>query len=744
MITGVNGRNVLVDGVATPSGTLDHNHTSTAGDGGVLTNDEHDGFSDYANISTPSTPAANHLRVYANTQNGHVFPYYIDQDGSTINIARDNVLLVRNTSGSTIAAGKAVNLNGSTGNVPTINLALATIATQRHAEGITLESIANNSYGLMLVSGLAQNLDTSAFIEGNIVYLSASVAGAITTTAPSSVGAFIQQVGIVVRAHATQGEIQLNILSTANNVVFTPGSVLFAGSNGLATENNSNFFWDDTNIQLGIGTATPKSSFQVNGNIRAGFGLATSFQTTINIIGGISAADTTITVVSATGFSTAGVVKIQGELITYTGKTATTLTGCTRGRFGTTAATHANGTIVMLMPLVTAESDTSTSSIIFGAGNLYVGTSGDLFDIGSATAVALMKIGTQFTISGTNGVAYQDASATGMVMMLWDGTNAVFGTRTNAPIAFRTNNTARAYITSNQNLILDAATNSDPGAGTKTLILGDGTVPSSLASNTCGLYGNDVSGTVNVFAINEAGESRQISGYSNDVKTDTGTQNDFAYGGTEFVRLNNASDLTITGLTPGINGQIVTFISVGAGNVFFTHNDSGSTATNRLLNNVTSGPTPLAAGKGSITYRYSTASSRWVLISHNQGSWLTQTFSAGDFTANGSMTWTVASGDVVADSYFIVGRNLFLAFRYQTTTVGGTPNTLLLKTIPSTYTFLAGWDAVIFGTDNGTNTGVWCFNNASTQIGFAKLAGGNWAASTDNSKIAGCLAVPVT
>lgn len=40
---------------------------------------------------------------------------------------------------------------------------------------------------------------------------------------------------------------------------FTTGSVVFAGTSGL-TQDNSNFFWDDTNNGLGIGTNTPASS----------------------------------------------------------------------------------------------------------------------------------------------------------------------------------------------------------------------------------------------------------------------------------------------------------------------------------------------------------------------------------------------------------------------------------------------------------------------------------------------------
>jgi hypothetical protein len=45
---------------------------------------------------------------------------------------------------------------------------------------------------------------------------------------------------------------------------FTQGSVLFAGSGGAVSQDNSQFFWDDTNHRLGIGTNSPASSLQIN------------------------------------------------------------------------------------------------------------------------------------------------------------------------------------------------------------------------------------------------------------------------------------------------------------------------------------------------------------------------------------------------------------------------------------------------------------------------------------------------
>ena len=61
---------------------------------------------------------------------------------------------------------------------------------------------------------------------------------------------------------------------------------------------------------------------------------------------GINNAVTTIPVVSTTGFQNAGAIIIGSEIITYTGKTATSFTGCVRGQFGSSNAAHLAGVYV--------------------------------------------------------------------------------------------------------------------------------------------------------------------------------------------------------------------------------------------------------------------------------------------------------------------------------------------------------------------------------------------------------------
>lgn len=235
--------------------------------------------------------------------------------------------------------------------------------------------------------------------------------------------------------------------------------------------------------------------------------------------------------------------------------------------------------------------------------------------------------------------------------------------------------------------------------------------------------------------------------------TSTGTQNDFSLSASNTtLRCNNATDLTLTGFTIGgvapAAGAIVTIVSVGAGNVFFSH-QTGSTAAYRLINTVTSGGTPLAAGTGTATYVYDDTTDRWRLVSHKQGAFITPAFSAGDYTAGGTQTWTLASGDVSSFAYLLEGKALTLQWSLINTTIGGTPDADLRRVLPNSFTVAATCGS-FYSFNNAGTTGVGEIlfsTSANTLMTFRRaiLSGGtNWTGGTDNSDMRGMAKVEVT
>lgn len=64
-----------------PGVLSDHDHTTT-GDGGVLTNDVHDGYSELGEIGVPANPAADFVRVYAKDKGGTAELFYKNPSGA--------------------------------------------------------------------------------------------------------------------------------------------------------------------------------------------------------------------------------------------------------------------------------------------------------------------------------------------------------------------------------------------------------------------------------------------------------------------------------------------------------------------------------------------------------------------------------------------------------------------------------------------------------------------------------------
>lgn len=133
---------------------------------------------------------------------------------STVTSAKRLATLVYNSTGTTIAKGSVVYINGRhSSNLPTIALAQANDEANSYKTfAITAEDIPTSSSGLSIQAGniTGLNLPTSTYTDGDIVYLSPTVAGGITITKPLASN-HICKLGSVTRAHPTQGTIEIKI-----------------------------------------------------------------------------------------------------------------------------------------------------------------------------------------------------------------------------------------------------------------------------------------------------------------------------------------------------------------------------------------------------------------------------------------------------------------------------------------------------------------------------------------------------
>jgi hypothetical protein len=126
---------------------------------------------------------------------------------STTNV----VCLVRNNTGATLTKGTVVYINGAIGQNPTVTKAIATSdTTSAQTLGVMSADLANNSNGYVTIIGLVTNLDTSAYTDGEQLYLSGTTAGGYIATKPHA-PIHLVYVAVVEHAHPTQGKLFVKV-----------------------------------------------------------------------------------------------------------------------------------------------------------------------------------------------------------------------------------------------------------------------------------------------------------------------------------------------------------------------------------------------------------------------------------------------------------------------------------------------------------------------------------------------------
>jgi hypothetical protein len=138
--------------------------------------------------------------------------------GSGISISGAEIATISNTGILSLTAGSGISI--SSGQNPTIS-------------NIGVLSL-NSATGTLTLQGTTNQINV------------ATSSGTITLSLPQDIATI---------SSPTFSGLTLSSL--------TPGSVLFAGSGGIISQDNSNLFWDNTNKRLGIGTSTPAGILHV-------------------------------------------------------------------------------------------------------------------------------------------------------------------------------------------------------------------------------------------------------------------------------------------------------------------------------------------------------------------------------------------------------------------------------------------------------------------------------------------------
>ena len=172
---------------------------------------------------------------------------------------------VRNNTGSSLPAFTVVYITGAVGNKAAVAKAQANSeATSSGTFAITETAIANNADGNVVSAGVLSGVNTSAFTDGDKLYLSPTVAGAVTTTKPSAPNHLVY-IGVITRSHPNLGTVSVRIqngyeLEELHNV-----AIASVADKDLLFYESSTSLWKNytpanARTNLGLGTMATQSS----------------------------------------------------------------------------------------------------------------------------------------------------------------------------------------------------------------------------------------------------------------------------------------------------------------------------------------------------------------------------------------------------------------------------------------------------------------------------------------------------
>lgn len=198
------------------------------------------------------------------------------------------VQTVKNVSGGELTKGTPVHavLDGASGNLAYVIAARADTASAMPATFVLNETLADEAEGEAIITGLLQGVDTSAFTPGDVVYVGAT--GGYTNVKPTGTN-LIQNLGIVLKSHASNGSGIVYGAGRSNDVPNLPDGKFFIGSATNTTES-----------EYGLPTTAPNNGEtlvynDVTDDFEAGYPIAAGQVSTLTLSttnsGSTSAAD---------------------------------------------------------------------------------------------------------------------------------------------------------------------------------------------------------------------------------------------------------------------------------------------------------------------------------------------------------------------------------------------------------------------------------------------------------------------
>jgi hypothetical protein len=413
-----------------------------------------------------------------------------------------------------------------------------------------------------------------------------------------------------------------------------------------------------------------------------------------------SGVGTALTALNASnlGSGTVPSARISGS---YTGITGTgaLAAGSIASGFGTistlnniTTTATVQGAVVNATTGIRINNLASTGNYLRGNGTNFVASSLLASDLSGDVALSTQTSGNYLASLG---------AVTGLTI---GGTNGVEGGVPTLSINY--GSTANTAVQGNVTFTCPSGGTNLSGGGTS-ITIGAGGTCAALAVVNNPTFSGLITGQAGVTVTNGGSLATQ----ANADFTTVGVSNNVNLGAGSLVRLTGASAQTITGISGGTNGRILTIINAGSADATIVNNSGSSTAGNRITTG-TGGDATIPVGSA-ITLVYDSSFTLWRLTSDVAGGsgsgLLAEADTLADVTARGA---TTAVNSTFSGGLNVTGTTNIGQTAGNTTNIGNGTGTLTVTGNSSSSFILNG--VTISATELGYLDGV--SSNIQTQL----------------------------
>lgn len=199
----------------------------------------------------------------------------------------------------TKAAYQAVRVSGAQGQRLAIELAQANNdAGSADTIGLVTETIAPNQEGFIMTVGQLEGINTTGslqgetWVDGDVLYLSPTTAGAITNVKPTGATGHLVIIGYVEYAHANNGKLYIKVMNGFELAELHDTSIVTPTNNQGLFYNSSNSLWENKTIATVLGY-TPEQPLTFNSPLSRAGNVVSIPQATGSVNGFLSATDWT-------------------------------------------------------------------------------------------------------------------------------------------------------------------------------------------------------------------------------------------------------------------------------------------------------------------------------------------------------------------------------------------------------------------------------------------------------------------